>query len=91
MMTGTPDLRKMLSETIAGDSTVAHLLAYVSAVETVSGFVPDTRIQQERCIALELERIAIHIGDISVLCMDVAYQLGQVSCEALRTIIINTL
>jgi Ni,Fe-hydrogenase III large subunit/NADH:ubiquinone oxidoreductase subunit C len=92
MMTGTPDLRKMLlSETIAGDSTVAHSLAYVSAIEAVSGFVPDLRIQLERCIALELERIAIHIGDTSALCMDVAYQLGQVSCEALRTIVINTL
>jgi Ni,Fe-hydrogenase III large subunit len=92
MMTGAPDLRKMLlSETIAGDSTVAHSLAYVSAIEAVSGFVPGDAIQIERCIALELERIAIHIGDTSALCMDVAYQLGQVSCEALRTIVINTL
>jgi Ni,Fe-hydrogenase III large subunit len=91
MMTGTPDLRKMLlSETIAGDSTVAHSLAYVSAIEATSGFAPDAKIRLERCIALELERIAIHIGDTSALCMDVAYQLGQVSCEALRTIIINT-
>ncbi|MDR0386266.1 MAG: NADH-quinone oxidoreductase subunit C [Prevotellaceae bacterium] len=91
MMKGTPDLRKMLlSETVAGDSTVAHSLAYVSAIEALSGFVPDDKIQMERCIALELERIAIHIGDTSALCTDVAYQLGQVSCEALRTIIINT-
>ncbi|MDR1340864.1 MAG: NADH-quinone oxidoreductase subunit C [Prevotellaceae bacterium] len=91
MMKGRPDLGKMLlSEAIAGDSTVAHSLAYVSTLEAVSGFVPGDRIQLERCIALELERIAVHIGDISALCMDVAYQLGQVSCEALRTIVINT-
>jgi Ni,Fe-hydrogenase III large subunit len=92
MMKGIPDLRKMLlSETVAGDSVVAHSLAYVSAVEALSGFVPDEKLQLERCIALELERIAIHIGDTSALCLDIAYQLGQVSCEALRTIVINTL
>ncbi|MDR3246329.1 MAG: NADH-quinone oxidoreductase subunit C [Prevotellaceae bacterium] len=91
MMTGTPDLKKMLlAETIAGDSTVAHSLSYVSAIEALSGFVPDGKLQLERCIALELERIAIHLGDTSALCMDVAYQLGQVACEALRTIVINT-
>ena len=44
----------------------------------------------ERCIGLELERFAIHIGDTSALCTDVAYQLGQVVNEALRTTIINT-
>jgi Ni,Fe-hydrogenase III large subunit len=91
MMTGVPDLKKMLlSETIAGDSTVAHSLSYVSAIEALSGFIPDTKLQLERCIALELERMAIHIGDTSALCLDVAYQLGQVACEALRTIVINT-
>jgi Ni,Fe-hydrogenase III large subunit len=37
-----------------------------------------------------MERLAIHIGDTSALCGDVAYQLGQVVCEALRTTIINT-
>jgi Ni,Fe-hydrogenase III large subunit len=92
MMTGTPDLRKMLlAESIAGDSTVAHAMAYVSAIEALSGFVADDRIRLERCLALEMERIAIHIADTSALCMDVAYQLGHVSCEALRTIVINSL
>jgi Ni,Fe-hydrogenase III large subunit len=92
MMKGFPDIKKMLlSETVAGDSVVAHSLAYASAIETLSGFVPDDKLLLERCIALELERIAIHIGDTSALCLDIAYQLGQVACEALRTIVINTL
>jgi Ni,Fe-hydrogenase III large subunit len=91
MMSGIPDLKKiLLAETVAGDSVVAHALAYSSAIEALSGFVPTVKLQLERCIALELERIAIHIGDTSALCLDVAYQLGQVSCEALRTIVINT-
>jgi Ni,Fe-hydrogenase III large subunit len=92
MMTGVPCLKKvLLAETVAGDSVVAHSLAYVSAIEALAGFVPDIRLQLERCIALELERIAVHIGDTSALCLDVAYQLGQVTCEALRTIVINTM
>jgi Ni,Fe-hydrogenase III large subunit len=92
MMKGIPDIRKMLlSETVAGDSVAAHSLAYTSAIDTLSGFVPDEKLQLERCIALELERIAIHTGDTSALCLDIAYQLGQVACEALRTIVINTL
>jgi Ni,Fe-hydrogenase III large subunit len=44
----------------------------------------------DRCIALELERIAMHIGDTAALCGDIAYQFGQVVNEALRTIVINT-
>lgn len=44
----------------------------------------------ERAVALELERIAMHIADTGALCGDIAYQLGQVACEALRTIVINT-
>ncbi|MBQ5861472.1 MAG: NADH dehydrogenase subunit, partial [Alistipes sp.] len=39
---------------------------------------------------LELERMAMHIADTGALCTDVGYQLGQVACEALRTVTINT-
>ena len=41
-------------------------------------------------MALELERMAMHIADTGALSMDVGYQLGQVACEALRTMTINT-
>lgn len=34
--------------------------------------------------------MAMHIADTGALCMDVGYQLGQVACEALRTMTINT-
>jgi Ni,Fe-hydrogenase III large subunit len=91
MMKGAASLKQiLLAESIAGDSTVAHTIAYIAAIEALAGHAPEPQLQLERCIALELERIAIHIGDTSALCMDVAYQLGQVACEALRTIVINT-
>ncbi|MDR0660999.1 MAG: NADH-quinone oxidoreductase subunit C [Prevotellaceae bacterium] len=82
--------RSILVESIAGDTAIGHSLAFAMNMESLAGIdVPD-RLQLERIIALELERIAIHIGDTGALCMDIAYQLGQVACEALRTIVINT-
>ena len=82
--------RALLSENIAGDSAVAHGLAHAQLLESLAGFEPPVSLQIERCIALELERIGVHIGDTAALCGDVAYQLGQVACEALRTMVINT-
>jgi len=83
--------RTILSETIAGDTTIGHSLAFVQLMEGMGFYPPGKKLSIERVIALELERIAIHIGDTGALCMDVAYQLGQAGCEALRTIVINTL
>jgi len=89
-VSGDPLKRSVLSESIAGDSVVAHSLAHVQLMESLAGIDVPEKLQIERCIALEMERIAVHIGDTAALCGDVAYQLGQVVCEALRTMVINT-
>jgi len=65
--------RSLLAEDIAGDSSVGHGLAHTRLVESLAGFVHPASMQAERCIALELERIAVHIGDTAALCGDVAY------------------
>jgi len=82
--------RAVLAENIAGDTAVGHSIAHTQLIEILAGFKPSARLQAERIIALELERIAVHIGDTAALCTDIAYQFGQVVNEALRTIIINT-
>ena len=82
--------RCILSESITGDTSVGHSLAHSQLIESLGGVEASETLQIERCIALELERLAVHIGDTAALCGDVAYQLGQVVCEALRTTIINT-
>lgn len=82
--------RSVLSESIAGDTSVGHALAHVQLIESLGNLEVSGGLQTERCIGLELERIAVHIGDTAALCGDVAYQLGQVVCEALRTTIINS-
>ncbi len=80
----------LLAESVAGDSAVSHASAFVAAVEKLAGRMADDRLATERAIAAELERMAMHIADTGALSMDVGYQLGQVACEALRTMTINT-
>jgi len=87
---GTGLKYSVLAESIAGDTAVGHSNAYASVFELLAGIVVPDRLQIERAIALELERIAVHFGDMAALCGDVAYQLGQVVNESLRTTIINT-
>ncbi len=87
---GTPLQQCITSESIAGDTSVGHSLAHAQLIESLAGLETGIKLQIERCIGLELERMAVHIGDTAALCGDVAYQLGQVVCEALRTTIINT-
>ena len=80
----------LVAESVAGDSAVTHAATFESAVEKLTGGVPSARLGVERAVALELERMAMQIADTGALCMDVGYQLGQVACEALRTMTINT-
>ncbi|MCX6223351.1 MAG: NADH-quinone oxidoreductase subunit C, partial [Bacteroidia bacterium] len=82
--------RCILTESIAGDTAVGHAVTHAQLMESLSGMTISNTLQAERVIALELERIAVHIGDTAALCTDVAYQFGQVVNEALRTTIINT-
>lgn len=84
-------LRQMLlSESIAGDSAVAHATTFARTIEKLSGVTPSAALDIERAVGLELERMALHIADTGALSTDVGYQLGQVACEALRTMTINT-
>lgn len=83
--------QNILCESVAGDTSVGHGLAYAELIEKLSvSYKPSARLDIERVIGLELERIAMHIADTGALCMDIGYQLGQVASEALRTIVINT-
>ncbi len=83
--------RITLSESIAGDTTIGHTLAFSNLWESLCDYNPDEELQFVRTIALELERIAVHTGDLSAICGDIAYQLGQSVFGRLRTPIINFL
>ena len=81
--------RVILAESIAGDTTLGHASAFANIWESLSGYEPNEELHFVRIIALELERIAIHTGDLSAICGDVAYQLGSSVFSRLRTPIIN--
>ncbi|MGA7742277.1 MAG: NADH-quinone oxidoreductase subunit C [Polyangia bacterium] len=65
-----------IAETIAGDTSVGHGLAYSTALEALTGSVPPPQAEAMRGIALELERLANHVGDLGALCNDVGYLPG---------------
>lgn len=90
MLTKTRSLqRAILAENIAGDTVVGHATAFALAYEALAGAQPDPVLSFERTIALEHERIAVHTGDLSAICTDIAYQLGSAVFGRLRTPMIN--
>ncbi len=80
-----------LAESIAGDSVIAHGSAYAQAMEGLAGVDISRRAQSIRAIALEMERTALHIGDLAAIAGDVAYLLGNAVYGAARTLVINSL
>jgi len=81
--------RTTLAENIAGDMVAGHTVAFVNLWESLGNFQPVRDLQLARTLALELERIAIHTGDLSGMCTDVGYQLGSSVFGRLRTPVIN--
>lgn len=63
----------IIAETIAGDTTIGHGLCQAQAIESLAGLQVDEGSKTVRTIALELERIANHIGDMGALSIDVAF------------------
>jgi len=81
--------RTTLAESIAGDTVAGHTTAFVNLWESLCNYEASDDLQFARTLALELERIAIHTGDMSALCTDIAYQLGSSVYGRLRTPLIN--
>ncbi len=78
-------------ETIAGDTSVGHGWAYCAAIESLTGSEIDHETEVARAVALELERIAMHLAGLSGLCADVGFLPGASTYGRLRTTAINTL
>ena len=80
----------LIAESTAGDTAVGHATAYAELVEKLTNENIGDDLRLERLVAIELERIAMHLADTGALGTDIAFQLYQVVCEALRTVVINT-
>jgi len=89
-MTGGPFLRTMhLMETIAGDTTIGHGQAYCMNMETLGSVFAPPRAEAVRGIALELERLANHTGDLGAIAGDVGYLPTASFCGRIRGDFLN--
>ncbi len=87
---GGPDKRTIpYMETLAGDTTIGHALAYCEAVESLAGCRVPARAQVLRAIALELERLANHTGDLGALANDIGYLPTASYCGRIRGDFLN--
>jgi Ni,Fe-hydrogenase III large subunit len=79
-----------LVETIAGDSSVAHAWAYCAAIESLVGCELAIETEIARAVALELERVAMHLSGLAGMAADIGFQQGAATYGRLRTTAINT-
>jgi Ni,Fe-hydrogenase III large subunit len=87
---GGPDKRTLhYMETLAGDTSIGHATAYCQAVEALAGTPVSPRAQALRAIALELERLANHAGDLGALANDVGYLPTASYCGRIRGEFLN--
>ncbi|MDE3172741.1 MAG: hydrogenase [Gemmatimonadota bacterium] len=80
-----------VAESIAGDTVIGHAGAACGAYEALARCRKTPRAQAIRGIALELERIANHVGDLGAIAGDVAFQPAAAAFGALRGECLNML
>ncbi|PIR16919.1 MAG: hydrogenase [Deltaproteobacteria bacterium CG11_big_fil_rev_8_21_14_0_20_49_13] len=87
-----PSKRMILAESIAGDSVISHGLAYCHAVEGLAMREVTQRARIIRAMALEIERMANHVGDLGAIANDVGFlpaasYFGRIRAEFLNMLL----
>ncbi len=77
------DAAKLLGR-VSGDSTVAYSLAFAKACEQVCQYPLAENSIIERCICLERERLANHIGDLAAIVNDAGMPSLQAAFSCLK-------
>ncbi len=73
-----------LAESVSGDTSVGHALAYAHAIERLAGIDVPPRARALRVVLLELERMYNHTADIGGVATDVAFTVAASRAQALR-------
>ena len=89
LVAGDPRRALHLVETAAGDTTIGHSVAFCEVIESLSATTVPPRAEVIRAVALELERLANHVGDLGALAGDIAFLPTASFCGRLRGEILN--
>ncbi len=87
---GGPNRRSIhYAQTLCGDTTIGHTTAYCQVIEALAKCQKTARAQTIRAIALELERLANHVGDLGAMSGDVGFLPTASHCGRLRGEFLN--
>ena len=62
-----------MAEAISGDTAVAYSTAFSRIYEEAAGIKVSDEVKLIRMVLLEVERVAVHIGDLGALAGDIGY------------------
>jgi Ni,Fe-hydrogenase III large subunit len=89
-LVGGPSKRTMhYMETLSGDTSIGHATAYCQVMESLAGQEASLRAQAIRAVALELERLANHTGDLGALAGDIGFLPTLSFCGRIRGDFLN--
>jgi Ni,Fe-hydrogenase III large subunit len=73
-----------VAERICGVCSVAHGMGYCEALEQIAGVDAPPRARLIRSIALELERLYNHVGDVGNICAGASFHYGTATGMRLK-------